>query len=134
MPFTRDFAEVIFSDEFPLSDYAFRPYIGGSYAARIRPSILKRGTFCTGLEIHTGTGKSQSERSYLSFLPRLSFPARRSSPYLGSSNFMAGVKFGEWQKKGVNFYISYFKGNNMFNEFYYERIDRFGVGFSVDFP
>ena len=134
MPFTRDFAEVIFSDEFPLSNYSLRPYIGGSYAARIRPSVLKKGTFCTGIEAHTLNRKeSPNDISYHFFLA-YHFQLAGLPRYLGTNNLMAGIKFGEWQKKGVNFYLSWYKGNNMFNEFYYERIDRFGVGFSVDFP
>lgn len=134
IPFTRDFAEVIFSDEFPLSNLAFRPYIGGSYSARVRPSILKREVFCTGLEVHTGNRDVPSDNLKYHFFLAYHFQLAGLPQYQGSSNFMAGVKFGEWQKKGVNFYISWFKGNNMFNEFYYERIERFGVGFSVDFP
>lgn len=134
MPFTRDFAEVIFADEFSLSNYAFRPYIGGSYAARIRPSILKKGTFCSGLEIHTGNDIESVRNFNYHFFMAYHFQLAGLPAYLGSSNFMVGIKFGQWQKKGVNFYLSYFKGNNMFNEFYYERIERFGVGFSVDFP
>ncbi|MDR3667703.1 MAG: DUF1207 domain-containing protein [Ignavibacteriaceae bacterium] len=134
MPFTRDFAEVIFSDEYSFSDYAIRPYIGGSYAARIRPSILKKETFLTGIEAHTGLGTQTSKPPLYHFFIAYNFQLAGLPAYLGSSQFQAGIKFGEWQKKGINFYISYFKGNNMFNEFYYERIERFGVGFSVDFP
>jgi Protein of unknown function (DUF1207) len=134
IPFTRDFAEVIFADEFPFSFLSFRPYIGGSYSARVRPSILKRGIFCTGLEAHTGSGEVPLNNPVYHFFVAYNFQLAGLPQYQGTSNFMAGVKFGEWQKKGVNFYISYFKGNNMFNEFYYERIERFGVGFSVDFP
>jgi hypothetical protein len=134
MPFTRDFAEIIFSDEFSWSDYSFRPYIGGSYAARIRPSILKKETFCTGIEAHTGNGDQTSKTPGYHFFVAYNFQLAGLPAYLGSSQFQAGIKFGQWHKKGVNFYISYFKGNNMFNEFYYERIERFGVGFSVDFP
>jgi hypothetical protein len=134
MPFTRDFAEVIFSDELSYSDFSFRPYIGGSYAARIRPSILKKGTFCTGLEIHTGNGGESAKERFYHFFVAYNFQLAGLPQYLGTNNLQAGIKFGAWQKKGVNFFISWFKGNNMFNEFYYERIDRFGVGFSVDFP
>jgi hypothetical protein len=133
MPFTRDFAEIIFTNEFSLSNYAFRPYIGGSYAARIRPSILKKATFCTGLEVHTGNGSDLKDRGYHFFIA-YNFQLAGLPVYSGTNNLMAGIKFGEWQKKGLNFYISWFKGNNMFNEFYYQRIERFGVGFSVDFP
>jgi hypothetical protein len=134
IPFTRDFAEVIFSDEFSYSHLTFRPYIGGSWSPRVRPEILKRGIFCTGLEIHTGSGEVPSDNPIYHFFLAYHFQLVGLPQYQGTGNFMAGVKFGDWHKKGVNFYISYFNGNNMFNEFYYERIERFGVGFSVDFP
>ena len=133
IPFTRDFAEVIFTDEFRYSDISFRPYIGGSIATRQRPSVLKRSAFCTGLEAHTGR---DSEPAFIHhhFFFAYHFLLAGLPVYQGSHQVQVGVKFGDWQSKGVNFFLSYFNGNNMFNEFYYERINRFGVGFSVDFP
>jgi hypothetical protein len=134
MPFTRDFAELILSDEFSFSYYTFRPYLGGSYAARIRPSLLKRATFCTGLEAHTGKESEASADPSIHFFLAYHFQLAGLPAYLGSHQFQAGIKFGEWKKKGLNLFLSWFTGNNMFNEFYYEKINRFGIGFSVDFP
>ena len=133
IPFTRDFAEVIFSDEFPYSGITFRPYIGGSIATRQRPSLLKRSTFCAGAEAHTG---DDSEPAFIHshFFFAYHFLLAGLPVYQGSHQVQVGVKFGRWESKGVNFFLSYFNGNNMFNEFYYERINRFGVGFSIDFP
>jgi hypothetical protein len=133
IPFTRDFAEIIFSDEISRYGLGFRPYIGTSYAVRIRPSILRKSTFCSGLEIHTGSDDEISKIHHHFFFA-YHFQLAGLPVYQGSSQFQAGIKLGDWQKKGVNFFISYFNGNNMFNEFFDQRIERFGVGFSVDFP
>ena len=133
IPFTRDFAEVVFADEFSHSGMTFRPYIGGSYSARVRPSVIKRASFLAGAEVHTG---NDLEPAFIHhhFFFAYHFLLAGLPVYQGSHQVQVGVKFGEWQSKGVNFFLSYFNGNNMFNEFYYERINRFGVGFSVDFP
>jgi len=133
IPFTRDFAEVIFADEFPFHGAYLRPYIGGSYSVRVRPSVLKRTSFCTGIEAHTGSDVEPALVHHHFFFA-YHFLLAGLPVYQASHQVQIGVKFGNWQSKGVNFFLSYFNGNNMFNEFYYERIDRFGVGFSVDFP
>jgi hypothetical protein len=96
MPFTGDFAEAIFSDEFSVSDYAFRPCVGGSYAARIRPDVLKRATFCSGLEIYTGSGIESGKDFNYHFFLAYYFQLAGLPQYLGSSNFQAGIKIGQW--------------------------------------
>jgi len=133
IPFTRDFAELLFSYESFNSLLNLRPYIGGSFAARIRPEILKRGTFFTGLEIHTDTKDKLFSTLPYKFFMAYHFQLAGLPAYQGSNHILAGIKFGEWQKKGINFYLSYFRGNNMFNEFFDQKIERFGIGFNVDF-
>ena len=46
---------------------------------------------------------------------------------------MGGIKFGEWDGKGLVFYLSYYAGANPFSEYYSERINKFGLGVFVDF-
>lgn len=133
IPFTRDFAELLFSYELNKGTLNYRPYLGATYAARIRPVILKRASFFSGMEIHT-----KADSKIFSTLPYNLFVAYHFQlaglpKFQGSNHLLGGIKFGQWQNKGVSFYLSYFKGNNMFNEFFDERIERFGIGFNVDF-
>jgi hypothetical protein len=46
---------------------------------------------------------------------------------------MAGIKFGDWDKKGIVLYTSYYSGRDMFSSYYDRRISKFGIGFSIDF-
>ena len=46
---------------------------------------------------------------------------------------MAGLKFGDWDGKGLVFYMSYYIGANPFSEYYSNRIEKFGIGFFVDY-
>lgn len=133
IPFTRDFGELLFTYENNSNDLHIRPYIGGSYAVRIRPSILKRSTFITGLETYSEASNKILSRLPYCFFGAIHFQLAGLPQYQGSTQIQAGIKFGNWNAKGVNFFLSYFKGNNMFNEFFREKIERFGVGFSVDF-
>jgi hypothetical protein len=53
--------------------------------------------------------------------------------YKLNTNFMGGLKFGEWDGKGLVLYLSYYLGSNPFSEYYTKRVKQFGVGFFVDF-
>ena len=134
IPFTRDFAELLFTDAFQYGPLYLRPYGGGSFATRVRPGLIKQMAYCAGGEIHTESGAHTFLGKPFEIFAAYHLNISGLPVYVGSNHAQVGVKFGTWDKKGINFYLSYFKGNNMFNEFYYEKIERFGVGFSVDFP
>ena len=53
--------------------------------------------------------------------------------YKLNSNFMGGLKFGEWDGKGLVFYVSYYIGSNPFSQYYTDRVNQFGIGFFVDY-
>ncbi len=133
IPFTRDFGEILIGKENDSDGFSTRYYASLSYAKLVRPATLKRWSASAGVEMAllNLTGKFLNKEtspfvafhSYLKGLP----------DYRLSWNLMAGVKFGKWNGKGVNFYVSYFKGNNFFNEYYSERIDLLSIGFFVDY-
>ncbi len=133
IPFTRDYAELTGAAEMQIADYFVRPYGAFSYAVRQRPKIFERSQAYMGTEIHTG------ESSLNPSLPFTYFGAFQTSvsgmpKYQFSLHIQLGIKFGKWESKGTLFYVSYFQGTNYFNEFYDTQINRFGLGFFVDFP
>lgn len=133
IPFTKDFGELLFAYQFGYAALNFRPYLGGQYAVMVRPNILKRTVLLTGIESHyDALNKIFSILPY-SFYIAYHFQLAGTPVYQGTSQLQAGIKFGEWDKKGINLYLSYFRGNNIFNEFYNDRVERFGIGFTVDF-
>lgn len=53
--------------------------------------------------------------------------------YIVNQNYLLGIKFGEWTGKGVVLYLSYYNGGDVFNQYFNERVSRFGFGFMFDF-
>jgi hypothetical protein len=131
-PFTRDYGELTGAVNFSSGDFFFRPYLAVSYAVRVRPKLLKRFMGYTGLEVHSREKLLSPGLPYSYFT---AFQAQLSGrpAYQLSYHTQAGVKFGKWDEKGLSLYASYFYGPDYFNEFYYLRIEKFSIGFFVDF-
>ena len=53
--------------------------------------------------------------------------------YIVNQNYMIGIKFGDWQGKGLVLYASYYNGGDVFNQYFNIRVSRFGIGFMFDF-
>lgn len=134
IPYTRDFAEVIYAPVIDYSPAQVRYYGGGSYSVLRRPDELKRASFIAGAEYHhpelLGTFMNQPVNFFLILNTNITGLPK----YTLSTQAQAGVKFGKWSEKGVLFYLSYFTGNDVFSEYYAQRVSRLGIGFTVDFP
>ncbi len=133
IPFTRDFAELLFGKEKYSSVLNLRYYGAFSFAKLVRPAIIKRWAFSAGAELSFKnlTGKFLGQPT-APFVALHAF-VKGMPDYLLSFNAMAGIKVGSLLGKGVNFYISYFQGNSFFNEYYTERIKLFSFGFFIDY-
>ncbi len=132
VPFARDFGEITVAHQIEGKDGVLRYYGSGAYSVLVRPSALKRFIFNGGFEISTPnlTGNVFGHQSNL--FAAYHFTLNGTSNYTAGNNLMAGVKFGKWSAKGIVFYLSYYSGNNMFSEYYSEKINRFGAGFTVE--
>jgi hypothetical protein len=56
-----------------------------------------------------------------------------TTAYTGINRIQAGTFFGEWQGRGVNLFITYFNGNSIHGEYYYETTSYWGTGFLIQF-
>ncbi len=134
IPYTRDFAEILYTFDKDYQPSAVRYYAGTSYSVLRRPDELRRASFIAGAEYHhpelLGTFMSQPVNFFLILNSTIAGLPR----YTVSTHAQAGVKFGRWIEKGVLFYLSYFAGNDVFSEYYAQRVRRLGIGFTVDFP
>lgn len=134
IPYTRDFAELIYSGKIHYAESEVRYYGGMSYSVRRRPEELRRSSFIAGAEYHHPAllGTFLGSRANLFFI--LNGNMNGLPAYTLSTNIQGGVKFGEWESKGLLLYVSYYIGNDVFSEYYANRVKRLGIGFSVDFP
>ena len=133
IPFTRDFGELLIGKETYGNWFNARYYGAVAYATLVRPLAVKKWSASGGFEISFSkiTGKVYNRPTSPFFALHVVLKGMPS--YNLSYNLMSGIKIGEWNGKGVNFYISYYKGNNFFNEYYSERIDLLSIGFFVDY-
>ncbi len=132
-PFTRDFGELLIGKYIEQNNYKMRFYITPTYSTLVRPMKIQKWSLSGGFEIANDniidkifehpTNLYIAVHTFLMGMPK----------YQLTTNFMGGIKFGEWNGKGVSFYLSYYVGNNIFSEYFYNRISRLGVGFFVDF-
>lgn len=133
IPFTRDFGEITIADNYISTNYLLKYYGNIAYSTLVRPSDMKKYSFAGGFELSSDKiiGKVFDKEASLFCAYHLN--VQGVPVYTGNNNLMIGVKFGAWNEKGVVFYLSYFSGNNYFNEYYYNKIKKIGIGFFVDF-
>ncbi len=133
--FGRDYAEIAVGHIYPAEKYLFRYYGIASFAfhqnAGGKP--LKRTMFGGGLEISSAKimGQVFNNDTNIFFAGHINFEG--IPKYVGDQNYMAGFKFGDWNGKGILIYASYYSGGDLFNQYFTDRIHRFGFGFSFEF-
>ncbi len=134
IPFTRDFAELIAANTINLENYSMRYYGGGAFSLHIRPANLKRFSATAGFEINSDKiiGKLFNKPVNVFLAHNISYAGLPDYSFTNQSQL--GIKFGKWESKGILFYFSFYSGNNMFGEYFDERINKVGFGFAVDFP
>ncbi|MFA6596284.1 MAG: DUF1207 domain-containing protein [Ignavibacteriaceae bacterium] len=132
--FTRDFGELIAANTINVNNYSLRYYGGGAFSFRIRPDILKRFSAIAGFEINSDKiiGKLFDKPVNVFLAHNINYAGLPEYSFTNQSQL--GIKFGEWESKGILFYFSFFSGNNMFSEYFDEKINKVGFGFAVDFP
>jgi hypothetical protein len=133
MLFTKDFIELIAAHILAMPYYNIRYYGGPAYAYRVRPSALQRFSGCFGLEVNSDKIFGEVFEKPANIFIASHFNLAGVPKYSLSNQTQLGVKFGNWNGKGINFYLSYFTGNDFFGEYYNVRVSKFGIGFMVDF-
>jgi hypothetical protein len=133
VPFAKDFAEYTFAYECSTDFLIMKSYGGLSYNFLIRPSDMKRLNIHAGFELALtkllGTLLGEEENVFLAH----HFILGGTDKFGGSNNSMLGIKFGDWNGKGLLLYLSYYSGFDLFDVYYKRKAERFGFGFSIDF-
>ncbi len=130
--YTRDFGELTGLYTWPGRSVDLSVYSGFGYATLVRPGNLSRYGTLHGFEIHstglTGTFGGRPLIAYIAdHLAITGIPAA-----YGTNNVEFGVKFGEWDGTGIRLYGGYYHGLEVFSQYYYDRVDRWGLGFAFD--
>ena len=134
IPFTKDFGELVVAHDVNPDFGVFKYYGGISYATLGRPTQIERFGFLAGFELGTvdiiGSVLDKPTIPFVAVHATLS----GNPVYTGNINTQVGVKFGDWDRKGIVLYLAYYNGNNFFSEYFDQRVTIWGTGFTVDFP
>lgn len=133
IPFTRDFGELTLGYQFYPSFGSLRTYGTVAYSSLVRPAEIKKWSGYFGYELAFDDLIEETFGAKTNVFLATQFNIVGAPKYQLNTNFMSGLKFGEWDGKGLVFYLSYYIGANPFSEYYSNRIEKFGVGFFVDF-
>ena len=133
IPFTKDFGELLTAYEMNFNFILLRYYGGLSYATLVRPASLKRWNFLGGAELVFPSLIGKVFNNPANLFASYHLLLNGENKYRGNSDFMFGIKFGDWYKKGIMFYAEYYSGQRRFDEYFREKVEEFGLGFYVDF-
>ena len=133
IPFTRDFGELTFGYQFYPNFGSLRTYVTAAYATLVRPSTLQKWSTYFGYELAFKNVIDEIFNQDANLFIANQFNIVGTPTYKLNTNLMGGIKFGDWDGKGLVFYLSYYVGANPFSEYYSQRIKKFGIGFFVDF-
>ncbi len=133
IPFTQDFGELTVAGVNSLGSVKIRCFASIAYSTLVRPHIIKKYSGNFGVEVHSDSiiGSAFNHPVNL-FFANYNRYAGMPKYNLSTSN-QAGVKFGEWNGKGIVLYLSYYYGNDILSEYYFKRDSKFGIGFTADF-
>jgi len=133
IPYARDYAELALAYEYNTGFALLKNYTSFEYSFLVRPDDVKRFNFNGGIEAGlnhlTGSLLGEEFRTFVAY----NFLLSGAGYFSGSNNFMLGIKFGKWNENGVTVFINYYKGLDVFHAYYKERVERAGIGFTIDF-
>ncbi len=133
IPYTRDFGELVAAHLLAGQALTLRTYGGISYATLVRPTAIRRIAGLAGTELYTDrlAGRIASQPTFLFAAYQVTLTG--TPAYAATHHLQIGVKFGEWFGKGPSLYFAYYRGMQMFGEYYDQRLTTVGAGFTVDF-
>jgi hypothetical protein len=132
VPYTQDFGELVCAGIIRESFGVIRLYGGFSYSTLVRPAVIRREAGLAGGEAAFGAGEVSEGTPVVPFIAWTT-TLTGADEYAASHQFQAGVKLGEYFGKGPSLYVAWYNGQNMFGEYYDQRVSTIGAGFTVDF-
>lgn len=133
IPFTRDFGELTLGYQFYPTFGNVRVYGTTAYSTLVRPAELEKWSGYFGYELAFDKLLDATFGAKTNIFTASQLNLVGTPEYRLNTKIMAGLKFGDWDGKGLVVYLSYYSGGNPFSEYYSERIKQFGIGFFIDY-
>ncbi len=135
LPYGNNYGEFILADELNCKLGHLRYYGGFSFSTGKKTGgrKLRKTEYKLGYEYALPNFIGKIFNKDDNFFVAADFDIKGIPEYIVNQNYMAGIKFGSWQGKGIIFYLSYYNGGDVFNQYFNIRVSRFGIGFMFDF-
>ena len=124
--YSREFIDLVIACEPSQLSDAVRGYVGATYLFHIDPIVAPFFGYA-GLEWHSKSVLSSN------FYAGYQITVMKSSVIAFRQNVQLGAKFGEWSRRGLNLFVSYFSGFSIHGEYFDTKENYFGLGFLVEF-
>lgn len=133
--FGNNYGGFLFVRQSSFFNYSWRLYGGMSISTGKKTGykILDKLAYKTGVEFAIkdvfGTFLNKDENIFTA----VNFDVIGIPEYIVNQHYIIGLKFGNWNGKGISFYLSYYNGGDVFSQYFQKRVSRFGIGFTFDF-
>lgn len=122
--YSREFIEL-----FPFIRFNdLRFYIGLTYIFHSSPKEIKKGIFQFGGDYFITKLSTKFFTPYLAY----DFKLSGKEKYVGNNSINFGLKFGQFNNKGVSIYYSYISGKSVHGEYFDLNENYSSIGFNLD--
>ena len=135
LAYGNNYAEILLAREYSLKETSIL-YYGGvdmSTGKYISGNSLKRFSYKAGFEFALKNLIGKVFKKNENIFIAANFDDLGIPEYIVNQNYLVGIKFGDWNRKGLTFYANYYNGGDVFSQYFSERVSRFGLGVMFDF-
>jgi hypothetical protein len=123
-PFGREFVDLVASYRYEW----VRFYAGTNYAFRVRPELPRMG-FQAGIEFASPSYFDGNATFYVAHDLKLV----KLDEYSGANTTQAGLKIGKWRGRGIDLFLTYYRGLSVHGEYFDRHTSYLGAGFLIAF-
>lgn len=105
-----------------------RGYLGFTYIFHIIPKEIKKINLQVGFDYFA----TQFGTDYLTPFVAYDFKLNGIDKFIGNNIISVGIKFGNWQSKGLSFYYAYISGKSIHGQFYDLTENYSNIGFNFE--
>ncbi len=122
--YSREFLEL-----FPFYEiHRFRVYLGLTYLFHVIPSYIGRGIFQAGFDYHLAPICGTMITPFIGY----DFKLMDIRKYSGSNIISLGIKFGNYNSRGISLVFSYLSGKSVHGEYFYQNEHYATIGINYD--
>ncbi|HQI40817.1 MAG: hypothetical protein B6D44_14335 [Ignavibacteriales bacterium UTCHB2] len=118
-----------FMELFPYYRYkSIRAYLGFTYIFHIIPAELKKINMQFGFDYFAAEIGTELFTPFVAY----DFKLNGIDKFIGNNIISVGVKFGNWQARGLSFYYSYISGTSIHGQLFDLRENYSNIGFNFE--